>query len=763
MYWIKKLLHLSATGFLLLVLLWISFNGVTWLASAEQLEERSEEETRSVVHWLPNDKYISFNFSASRTRAVRLLSNAIFEGQQVFDEPVNYAIEYQLFDSQGVQLNKHTYHHASKLVLAAQEQQVKQIIEDRKALSVASGQSFYIDVSRYPNASQIKLKLIPEEDTLRGVVVRLHAQTSTDTDDSQQIWLKLPLDWRERMLNYHTLGGNALAPWELTNAVRYDWQKLAPQGIPNIDFVSDILYETLPYNVITYDFSAQQWDLDSFYSAPNLTATFRVKSTAPLHFTSTVPVSTLRLTWHDLSQQLPPIELNAVELEDNSYKIEDIRPGLVTVQSSLPALTQWYQLAQPIAPLHSYYYVLTPDTPVDYAVSGGSDVVFDIRDLTPEDSHAIVSLYDAQGQIFARHKISLESRLSQFDRLITPETLRQAVNESEKYYLRLPDEAVKLRISSKTSVAVKLQSRHRDFHYQNVVCEQLCDNPLTDFVEIGAWFAQKATNEFIFTELQQILKVRLFEAPPLPVIKETDYASESLFDRHPISNTALIYSPANYFEPPSEPTQVHFRQLDDIHSIDSDQDPALKSPKVIVLKKQTPTYIEFDATSSTTDDSIITSVSQANHLFINQGEQRHFIKTRLYKINRGDSLSLDYRGKNRPLSIVVKPFIYPAVKSEQAPLIINTRLSGRYEIGVTDEYTVATKRYALMPSQVPAFMLHPQSTNIISYPPVTIKIGTDIQTLEKFAISAEDEMWISILEEHSAQPLTPLWWQNENT
>ncbi|MBQ4838877.1 hypothetical protein [Pseudoalteromonas luteoviolacea] len=763
MYWIKKILHIVITLIFLTIMLWVSFNGVLWLTSAEQLEERSEDETRSVVHWLAEDKYISFNFSSSRTRSIRLLSNAIFDGQKAFDEPVNYAIEYQLFNSQGALLEEHTYHHASKLVLAAQEQQVKQIIEDRKALSVASGQSFYIDVSNYPDASQIKLKLLPEEDTLRGVVVRLHAQTLTDIDDSQQIWLKLPLDWRERMLNYHTLGGNALTAHELTNAVSYDWMKLAPQGIPNIDFVSDILYETLPYNVITYDFSAQQWDLDSFYSAPNLTATFRVKSSEPLQFNSTVPLSTLRLTWHDLSQQVAPYELQPTVTSEHTYQINDIRPGLITIQSSLPALTHWYQSEQSIVALHSYYYILTPDTPANYTVAGGSDVVMDIRALNSEGAQALLSLYDAKGLVFARHKIDLESRVSQFDRLITPETLRQTVNESEKYYLRLPENTAKLSISSQGSLAVKLQSRRREFHYQNVVCEELCENPLSNFTEIGAWFAQKASNEFVFTELQQILKVRLFEAPPLPVVKDTDYASEALFDRHPISNTALIFSPPNYFEPRSEPTPVHFSQISDIDDIDLSSNTQLKTPKVIALTERKPKYVEFDATASAISNELVSKANKTTMLFSNQGSNRHFIKSRLYKVNRGDTFSMNYQGKNKPLSIVIKPFTYPADIVERAPLVISTQLRGQYHAGITSEYTVATKRYALIPTNKQAFMLHPQSTDIVSYPSITIKIGTDMQTLEKFVISAEDEVWISILEEHSAQPLTPQWWQNENT
>ncbi|MCF2857856.1 hypothetical protein L1286_10265 [Pseudoalteromonas sp. SMS1] len=761
MYWIKNILQMLILCAVLVVALWTSYNGYVWLSSAERLEERSEEETRSVVHWLPTDKFVSFNFSSSRTLAIRLLSNAIFEGQQVFDEPVNYAIEYQLLDQQEQILVEHVYHHASKLVLAAQEQQVKQIIEDRKALSVASGQSFYVDTSAYPNASKIRLKLLPEEDALRGVVVRLHAKTPADNDGSQQIWLKLPLEWRDRMLNYHTLGGNALTQWELSNAVSFDWQKLAPQGIPNIDFVSDILYETLPYNVITYDFSAQQLDLDSFYSSKELTATFRISSDQALTFTSTTPLSTLRITWHDLNQINAPKELVAEQLSGDVFQIADVSPGLITVQSSLPALTQWRQEEQPIVPLHSYYYIMSATAPVIYSVTGNSDIVMDFRDLDAVASTTNITVFDKAAQPIERYRLELEPLTSQYDRLITPETQRQTINESQKFFLRLPSHAAKVIIDTQDSVAVKLQSRSQHFHYQNVLCDQLCDNPLPDFIEIGAWFAQKAVNEFAFTELQQILKVRLFESPPLPIVKETSYVSESLFDKHPISNTALVYSPSNYFEPPETPSPAHFRKVDKPDTLSLPSSRELKSPKMIAIKDQVPKYTETELTDSALSN-VTSNTTLSPLVYTNFGQGRNYIKTRLYKMAQGETLSLQYRNREKPVSIVIKPFLYPVREHRESALTLNTHLYGQYAKGINTEYTIAEKRYALLPTKTEAYMLHPQSTEILSYPAITIKIGSDIQVLEKFAITAEHEMWITILEEHNAQPLTPIWWQNEN-
>ena len=162
MYYIKWLLRISAWLIVLATIVWFGVRFYLWLQSAEPMAQRSDKETRSNVHWLQQDKPLIYNFSPSRTYNLRVLSNAIFAQQVAFDKPINYAIEYTLFDKNNVELASKVYHHASKLALDAEQQQVKQIIENKAALSVSSGQSFYISSEQLTNASRIALRVIPE-------------------------------------------------------------------------------------------------------------------------------------------------------------------------------------------------------------------------------------------------------------------------------------------------------------------------------------------------------------------------------------------------------------------------------------------------------------------------------------------------------------------------------------------------------------------------------------------------------------------------
>jgi len=117
MYFIKWLLKFLCGATLILLLIWLSLRAYFWLTSAESVALRSEEETRSTVHWLKQDKPLIFNFSPDRTFSIRVLSNAIFSQQNQFDKPVNYAIEFTLLDDKGQSLSTNIYHHASKLAL----------------------------------------------------------------------------------------------------------------------------------------------------------------------------------------------------------------------------------------------------------------------------------------------------------------------------------------------------------------------------------------------------------------------------------------------------------------------------------------------------------------------------------------------------------------------------------------------------------------------------------------------------------------------
>ncbi|MEC4090652.1 hypothetical protein [Pseudoalteromonas rubra] len=764
MYWIKRILQVLLIILLLAAGYRVALHLYVWLNSAERIAARSEEETRSVVHWLSPDRPLIYTFPTSRTVAIRVLSNAIFASQTVLDKPINYAIEYRLLDSQDNELEMHTYHHASKLALEEGEQQVKQLIEDRQALAVTSGQSFYVDWQQLTRASKISLRLIPEEPSLRGVVVRIHGKTPTNADDVTRTWLKLPQQWRERMTSYHTLGDSGLQPQQIANAVSYDWRKLAPQGIPGIDFDADILYESLPYNVITYDFSAEQFDLDGYYTRPGLAASIRLSEAGDVNLQTQGDIKDLQLTWYDLTQQQAPLTLQPVSTDDSTrFLLPDMQPGLLVIRSRAEMITTWRnELEQVIAPLHSYYYHLNEANQAEYTVQGGSDLQLDMRGAP--GSSVQLSVYDAEQQLLRSETLTLTGLNSGFDRLITPETRREAITDSEKRYLRLSHQAHRVTVSSADPVAVKLQSRHSAMHHQNYVCATLCDAPQNGFTEVGAWFSQSADNEFHFIEQQLILKVRLFSAPPPVEEKQSGYLSQALFVSLPVSNTALVYSPPKYFAlpQPAEPFQykplVDLAQLYDAQlSMQQTELVAAPVPKIITLSNTGIRYTEqeIDLLDKAPDLS-----DPALQHFINQGTPRDYWKVRLFQLQPGQTLSQDYRGRDKPMAIVIKPFVrgtHPV-----APLILTTQLDGQFSQVVTDEYSIARKRYALAPDLAQsAFLLHPKDPALTAYPSVTLTIGTDIQQLNQLIVSAEQPLWFALLEEYATPPPQPQWWQHE--
>ncbi|WP_054015324.1 hypothetical protein [Pseudoalteromonas sp. R3] len=764
MYWIKRVLQALLIILVLLAGYRVALHFYVWLNSAERIAARSEEETRSVVHWLSPDRPLIYTFPTSRTVAIRVLSNAIFASQTVFDKPINYAIEYRLLDSQDNELEKHVYHHASKLALEEGQQQVKQLIEDRQALAVTSGQSFYVDWQQLTRASKISLRLIPEEPSLRGVVVRIHGKTPTNADDVTRTWLKLPEQWRERMTSYHTLGSSGLQPLQITNAVSYDWRKLAPQGIPGIDFDADILYESLPYNVITYDFSAEQFDLDGYYTRPGLAASIRLTNTGDLSIQTQGDTRDLQLVWHDLTQHRAPVTLSLIDTDDPTrFELPNLEPGLLVIRSRSEMITTWRdELDQVVAPLHSYYYQLDEANQAEFTVQGGSDIQLDMRG--PAGSTVQAKVYDSQQRLLRSEELVLTGVSSGFDRLITPETRREAISDSEKRFLRLSLEAYRITLSSTEQVAVKMQSRHGAMHHQNYVCATLCDAPQTGFTEVGAWFSQSADNEFDFIEQQKILKVRLFSAPPPLEEKQTGYLSQALFVRLPVSNTAIVYSPPKYFAPPQPAAPFQYAPLESLAQLQRAQlslqqsDPASAPvPRLITLSDNGIRYTEQDITQLGSLPDLSNTSSQ---YFINQGTPRDYWKVRLFQLQPGQTLIQDYRAKDKPMAIVIKPFFRG--NRPEHPLVMSTQLDGRFSRAFSDEYSISRKRYALAPEQdLPAFLLHPKNPELTAYPSVTLTVGSDIEQLHQLSLSAEQTLWFALLEEYATPPPQPQWWQHE--
>lgn len=763
MYLIKRLLKLLVSLSLLFLLVWLAIRGYFWLQSAEPVALRSEDETRSTVHWLQQDKALTFNFSADRTYSIRVLSNAIFSEQNQFEEPVQYAIEYTLLDNKANPISTHVYHHASKLALDHEEKQVKQIIENRDTLAVSSGQSFFISNEQLTNAHAISLRLIPENQLLRGVVIRLHAKTPVSLNDVNRAWLRQSTDWRERMTNYHTIGNNALSNQEILNAVTFEWQKLAPQGIPGIDFNSDTLYETLPYYVLSYDFSAEQLNLDSFYTDSQLNASFRHYQRQNLYVQKEQTDATLFVTWFDVKQLKAPVQLNLKATENaHTFVIPDVEPGLIMVQSTQPALTRWFGADDSqFNALHSYFYNVDAQLSAEYEVAKNSDINFEFRGS--KGTAVDILLYDNDIEV-ERYRVFLQGATSLFDRVIDETTIRLAIFESEQFFVRLPENVNRIVISSPHTVLAKLQARQSAFHYQGEICEQICQPSQENFFTIGAWFSQKALNDFVFTELKRITNVRLFEMPPeLPSKEEmaTTYLNRDLVKTLPLSNTFLVNSPDKYFADLFEktpPTEHQFSQVNTVNALlNTQKNNQLRDKRLIEISRKEPFYKEQPLTNFT-DAQLLSIDNEDTTLFVNNGEKRPWQKQRSYFLKAGQPLTLNYT--NKPVSVVIKAF-----KTTQATehVILNTRINGKFKPGLGSEYTIVNKRFALLRAHLTqAIALHPAIKHVSTYNSVSLAINSDLETLSSITITAEQDIWISVLDELTHAPSEIQWRQYEN-
>lgn len=754
MQFIKRLLKCLALLILIAIVGFALVRGYLWLQSAERISARAEEETRSNVQWLSSEKALSYTFSTKRTHSVRVLSNAIFSNQLMADQPINYAIEYTLRDKQNRILTKHTYHHASKLTPSENEYQIKQIIKDKQALNVSSGQSFYISPEKLSDVTTITLKLIPEDTPLMGVVVRVHAKTLNDGYDQQAAWLRLPLDRRERATNYHSIGINALSQQEIGNAVTYSWLKLAPQGIPEIDFKTDVLYETLPYNVTSYDFSNQQFNLGDYYSDSNLCASIELKQADKLIFTTDRNTLKPTLTWYDLRQFKAPKEVSFTAGQTNQFITEPLMPGLVTICSDAPLLTNWSLASnEPVITSQDSFYQIDETHDVSYTVEPSSDVNIELRSAF--NSQASVIIYDNKQQQIEHFRLFYENDSSGYDRVIDETTQRLPVPKAKAFYLRTTKQAARIVISTKTPSFIRIKSRSPQFNYQRTVCHVYCQSD-DSFVDIAAWYEQQADNHYDFVELNKLINIRVFQEPPELEVKETAYQSRELFEILPLSNVGLVNSPNKYFMPFDEPGPFNYGKINPQHLLKASLNTAINRDADVIYTLGNNTARTRDMQSA--DYEQLSKIKDnANQVFQNWQGKRPWIKQRLYQLSADKPLAMDFI-KKRPISVVVKAFTH---QSQQA-VIISVDEQAHYQSSLTQEYSVAKKRYRLMPSPLSdALLIHPKDSQLYAYPALTHQITPDIKKLNKLTITSNKTIWIAILEEYPKEEVRVRWWNDD--
>ncbi|CCQ09373.1 hypothetical protein PALB_2140 [Pseudoalteromonas luteoviolacea B = ATCC 29581] len=750
MYLVKRLFFLVCTIGMLCLIFLMGSKLLAWIDSAEPLATRNDTETRSLVHWLDAKQPLIYSFNNARVDELRVLSNAVLNSNAPAATLINYGIEYTLLDKDKRVLLTHRYHHASKLVDSDETSQVKQLIEDRKALSVASGQSFYINKATFKQTQSVSLTLIPETSAVKGVVVRVHAKVPTPENEYDRAWLQLPSARRDRILSYHTLGVNAVTPREIAHSVHYGWQKLAPQGVPKIDFQTDLLYEHLPYNVKTYDFDTEQQDLDAFYTDRQLNASIQIRESDFLTVTllkNDVPIA---LTWYDETQLTPPKKVTLKHVGNNRWQTPHLLPGLLTIQSTQPQIARWHwSSGQLVDPKHSYYYVISPSREAHFSVTNNNDLRFEFRPLEPTD---VTFILKKDGIELTRYSATLTPLISEFDRAIATSTERTVSPEPQAFYLRVREDADAIVVKSTSETWVKVQQRTKDALYQYVDCKTRCD--ALNEQQIGVWHSLNATNDFAFVTDDAKKSVRLFAKPASTDVHPRYYHAINLNNKGNRSNTALIYAPWKYFEPAPEPAPFRYRAIpnQENHENSLKTIAFTENTNLIITGATAPLVKRIDAKT----EVALKPKTKKGSIYASMQQNSPWLEQRLYFLPAGHLVNLTLP-VTAPKSVVIKVFS----PTPEQTLHLKSFLHIEPKPGLNPEYTI-TRKHAILEAlgKQLAFLIHPKTPTLFSYPSLTLAINNDVHQVNSLDLVASNDIWIAISFETAEEPHSVSWRQD---
>ncbi|WP_440053719.1 hypothetical protein ACSLBF_12525 [Pseudoalteromonas sp. T1lg65] len=719
---------------------------ILWLFSAEFMNEDLAYNNRARVHWLPANKSLSYQFAANRTRELRVLSNAIVESNISDEKPLHYAIKYQLLDSSNRTLHQGVYHHSAKIQRDENQHFLKLVMDEKQTFGAASGQSFYLNQTQFSSATKLLLEFVPENKDFIGLVVRVHAKTPHFDEDPNKVWLQQPQSWRQRVASFHSLGGDALSSQEKYNASAFHWLKLAPIGIPNIDFTSDLLYETLPRAIAPYEEPEALKTTTGYYIDTKLSLSFSVSAPQTNFLINlTEPNEQLSFVWHDPDSQLSPRALTAQRINELQYVLKSPPLGLVTIHSQAAnylSIIEEQTKQQPITVLHSQYYQVDAQSSAEFSVVSGSDIELDWR--AEEGVRIKLAFYSSETPRDAT-QFTTASTLSNYDRLVpsqaTPPT---QVEEPQKRYITVP-RGINRAIVSAENALVKLRSRHRSFHY----LQTLCTIPCPETSEINAWFSQYADNHHLLAAQDKLAIVRLFKAP-LPATEQRRFQSVDLDNMLAISNTALL--PLNELAAKTEQRPFAFRKVSAIDAKVLKPQQTYPS-KTIVVKNQPPYIQQFEET-------VPEQFSQPNieAIYINQGLPRTHIQTRLYKIDANKRYRISLPKKLAPTAVVIKTL----AQSANLPITLKTKLNVELAQQPSTDYTLTNKIVRLNSDQQQSVVFFtPKTPKLFMYPSVTLTVQDDVKQTLSVELEASHSVWISVLTDAADETEQLIWWTED--
>ncbi|NYS62014.1 hypothetical protein [Vreelandella salicampi] len=428
----------------------------------------------STVYFLPEQEWLTFPIISQAPR-LRVLTHAGANPEAEKDVPLRYVLEYELLDGNRDPLHEGSYTQETRLPqpLIKDGVPVPRNLYTDKALAVAAGQSFNVQLDALPQTAYVRLRLKPLVPPLENVAVRVYYEERMSERQASVAWERLSQAQKERLSQGAIYPPELLTRQERLNLLERQWQPVGPLG-------------TNPAQGILFSIQGADAYIDpslmprspGLYAGPDRRGLLPIETEGryrlqftPLFDEGLEPELSLR---HVTEQFEAPRE-ERVTLSGEPLSSEQVlSPGLLVVTPNQPGMLDIWPVEEPEQsalpePRFLRAWAVQPGLAAVFQLLPGEEVGTSLRlDLrahgggeplpTEKNIQAEYRLLEAQGGVVDRGRLEADVVPSMIDRVADTQPVAD-LSDPASFYLRLPPEAVRLEVSSQQPLLANAYTR----------------------------------------------------------------------------------------------------------------------------------------------------------------------------------------------------------------------------------------------------------------------------------------------------------------
>ncbi|WP_075879269.1 hypothetical protein [Vreelandella massiliensis] len=526
------------------------------------------------VYFLSGDEWLTFPL-INRPSQVRLLTHAGVAPDTPREAELRYTLVYEVLDDKRRLLKRGRYTHETRLPprLEKAGTPVPPYLYAEQELSVASGQAFNLNLKALPDAAYLKLRAEPLTEPLRNLALRFYREERQSPREAAVEWERLAQAERERLSEAIIAPPVLLSEQEKRHLLQTRWRPTAPLGTrpPQGRLFSVEGLESTVDPALTVQAPGRYIDRKRFGVVPIPASGDYVVQFRDLENGG----APLRLTFHQLTEELEPARLESLELPRALGRMpRHFEKGLVLVQSNRPGLLDIFPAESPHTsalpePLYlrahqagqgGVNYRLTPNehhrTPLRLDLRAfGQGVPLPAQ--TPTE--ATYRFYDAQDKLLEQGELTPSLPPSAFDRVASTPAIADT-SQPASFFFRLSPQVSRVEITSDDSVLVSAYTRPPDLAHTRRVPEDYYPwkgdaSPRPRWFLLDPLPAGTATTQSVVLHLQS--------SPPErnPALLAGDYAWEGLEPQRGAHGARLLLPAENLAQLRPQGLPVYFQPL----------------------------------------------------------------------------------------------------------------------------------------------------------------------------------------------------------